>query len=327
MKTRISIALVTGLAIGPLAASPAVAADIDGTTWSLNLGSNFGISQAGSEVDGGAHGAYAGDGYYMLFDAALADPNLTSFVCGSDASQTTEADGDILVECNDPVPMLEGDLEWDATIKLFSGEYQGLVGRTAYELTNVTDGDLTFNLQYHVNTEECQSGVGNVSTSSGDINVDTTDSWLLCNNDNKALEGIVWGNQWLTSWSNSNSDDPIKADLWRLNNSDVTLAAGETVTLVFFLHSIGANDHGGTIGDTDANVIANMVRWFDADDLPSSRLWEGLGEARNWSGAEVTDEPERLADTGGQVDTLVILALGLVAAGLVVAQRRRATRQ
>lgn len=326
---------VSGLAAAIAAgvASPAFATSnyiVDGTTWTLRVDNGFGFEQLGSGGSGDTppYAAYAGDGMYPQLEDPAITGNYLSFDCASPETATIEDDGDQLVECNDPTPLLGGDLTWDADLKIFSADYRGLVGRLTYVVTNEGDSPLTLNLRYFVNTEECNSGSsgeGNVATSSGDLVASEEDSWLLCLNNNEALEGIVWGDRWATSVTDTGEiPNPTESDRYHVYNDGFVLDPGQTSTSVFFLYSEGATDHGATFGSTDAAAISNMTTYFDVDAIRSSRLWEGLTTVDNWSVPEASAEVPTLPDTGVDATALVLASVALAGLGTVLIVRRRA---
>lgn len=320
-------ALATTMTVG--LASPASATDyvVDGTTWSVRLAPNHALYQIGTGGNGDTppYAAYAADRMTLEFEDPLNPGNYIRFECASPDTSTLEDDGDRLVDCNDPTPLLGGDLTWDGDIKIFSGEYRGLVGRLTYVMTNSGDSPLTLNMRYYANTEECDGGVGNVATSSGDLLASEADSWLLCSNLNEALEGIVWGNNFAELVTdNALTPNPTAADLYFIFNNGVVLDPGQTAEFVFFLHSEGAKDHGATLGDTDVAITSNMNKYFDLSTLGSSRLWEGLATPDNWS-LTASSAEESLADTGrgsSGVSGILVAGLGLAGLGAVILRRR-----
>lgn len=328
MKKQLVVAGAVALAFAMASASPAFAlpTTVDGTAWLLNSSDHFGVAQIGDVDNAPPFGALGGDGFDLkLRDPAFPDNNPTDFDCGS-STETIHADGDVVVDCVAPAALLEGDLTWDANLTIFSGDYNGLVGRLVYTLNNVTGTDMTLYLRLLVQTEECNQGVGNVATSSGDLNADATDSWLLCNNNNFALESAVWGTDWATSVSNDNSNNPVLADTWRLDNDAFILPAGESATFVFFVFSEGATSHGANYGDTDANLIAYMESLFDTTTLSTSRLWEDVDTADNWTFTSASSDAPALPSTGVDVSGLVLAAVALLGMGAVIVVRRRSAK-
>lgn len=324
-----SFALATAMSVGLASPALATAYVVDGTTWLVRLTDNHALYQIGTGGDGDTppHAAYAGDRLTLEFEDPVNPGSYLRFECASPDTATLEDDGDQLVDCNDPTPLLDGNLTWDGDIKIFSGDYRGLVGRLTYVTTNTGDSPLTLNLRYYVNTEECNGGVGNVATSSGDLVASEADSWLLCNNLNEALEGIVWGNNFASSVTDDAlTPNPTGSDLYYIFNDGFVLDPGQTATFVFFLHSEGALDHGATLGDTDQAITSNMTAYFDVSTLASSRLWEGLTTADNWS-LTVPSPEEPLADTGfgsSRLSVVVVAGLALGVLGVVMSIRRRA---
>jgi LPXTG-motif cell wall-anchored protein len=325
-KVLASFAVTAILTVG--VATPAFASDyvVDGTPWDVNSEGNFGVDQAGSNQNTAPYAAYSGDEFALKVEVPTTPGSYFTLDCASAPTATVEDDNDQLVECNDPTDLLGGDLTWDADLKIFSGDYRGLVARLTYVLTNASASPLNLNLRFHADTEECDLGAGNIATSSGDLIASDADSWLLCNNDNRAVEGIVWGNQWATDVSNSASaTNPTTCDACYIDNDGFTLGAGQTATLVFFLYSEGSTSHGASFGADDDTLISNITSYFDLDTLGSSRLWEGLTSADNWSvtAASSAEEPT-LANTGLDVNALVLAAFALAGLGAVMIVRRRA---
>jgi len=328
MKKKILAGVAVAAILSAGAATPAFAVDyfVDGTKWSINDFADFGISQVGYPEDTAPYGAYSGDKFALRVEDPNSAGSYLQLDCATAATATVDSDGDQFVECNDPVDLFNGDLTWDADLTIFSGDYRGLVGRLTYVLTNASASPLTLDLRYYADTEECSSGAGNIATSSGDLIADTSDSWLLCNNDNDAVEGLVWGNQWATDVSNDSSQvNPTTCDLCYIDNNGYALAAGQSVTLVFFVYTEGSTAAGATFGASDETLISNITSYFDLNTLGSSRLWEGLTSADNWTvTASSSAEEPALANTGLDVSALVLAALALAGLGAVMIVRRRA---
>lgn len=332
MKRILVGAVAAGVASG-LAAAPAFATSnvtVDSVAWTYynDTSNSFGFSQIGDAEDLAPYGPYAGDGMWLRVEDPNVPGSYLELLCTS-TTETTQADGDLGISCNSPIAPFAG-LDFTATATIFSGDYHGLIGRLVYNLTNSSGTDLALNLETYYNTEECDAGAGVIGTSSADASVDNADSWMICNNDNKADEAMAWGDNWLTSWSNGNSNSPTSADTWKFDNNGLTLPTGATKTFVFFFYSEGTTDHGATYGDTDANLVANMSRMFDdKTSLYSSRLWEDLGAAENWAGSTDPATPSESALPNTGVDFMSLLAGGLalvLAGGIVVVTRHRGVK-
>ena len=329
MKKKILAGFVAASAIVGLTASPAFAEqfDVAGTQWDINSGSKFGVDQYSQTEKTAPYGAYSGDDIYLILDDPSSPGNDLTFDC-SGVSDTLQADGDFFVECDNPANLLGGNLTWDGDITIFTGEYRGIVGRVVYTLTNTTSSNLTLDLRYKADTEECNVG-DNVATSSGNIDTEPADSWLVCENDNDALESFAWGNNWMTSFVTDYGID--SCDVCVFKNDDFVLAANSSATFVFFLYSEGSTNAGNAFGDTEANIIAKATSYFDVTTLGASRLWEGLTTADNWnnvvgSGSGENSDTPSLPDTGVDAGGLLLAAAALLGLGAVIVVRRRSAR-
>ena len=324
MKKKLIAGFAAAAAIVAVTATPAFAnVTVDGTEWSFYGSFDFGVDQFGQEENGVPHGAYSGDGFKLVLDDPDFPGNDLNFDCAG-STQTTQADGDAILDCDNPSALLGGDLSWDADITVFSGDYRGIVGRMVYTLTNTTNADLTLDLRFDADTEECDSGSGNIATSSGDLTTAVGDAWLSCNNNNRAIETMAWGNNWMTSFAGGDSG----CDVCEFKNDNFVLAANSSVNLVFFLYSEGSTNNGATNGDTDANIIANATSYFDVTTLGTSRLWEDLTTAENWdlsSGAPSSEDPT-LPNTGVDASGLLLAAAALIGLGAVIVIRRRSAQ-
>jgi LPXTG-motif cell wall-anchored protein len=324
-KSMTGVALATLMAFGAAMPAQAITQNVESTPWDLRDSTWFGIEQVGiGGISQAPYGAYAGDGFVLKLENPTAPDQYLGLMCGSGGTSTSEDDGDFVLECDNPnIGQGVTNITWDGTIKIFAGEYRGLVGRITYDVTNVSDAAAVMNWRFYGSTEECNSGVGNVATSSGDLAADTSDYWLLCNNNNNALEGIVWGTPWSSSVTNNNSNDPVLADNWFFDNDGVVLAPGDSLRYVFFIYSEGASDHGSNFGVTDAQGATNMATYFDTNTLYSSRLWEDLSVVDNWVGSGVAPEVPTLPDTGVNASGLLFAAFALLGLGAVIVVRRR----
>ena len=323
MIRKVLAGIAVGAAFAAGTVAPAFAVTVDGTDWSLSMG-DFGVNQFDNVQDTAPYGAYSGDGISLFLEDPSNAGSYLSFNCNND-TETTQDDGDVIVTCDDPTDLLSGDLVWDGDVTIFSGDYRGLVGRIVYTLSNTTSSPLTLDLRFEADTEECDGGSGNIATSSGDLDTDTGDSWLLCNNDNKAIEGFAWGNNWMNSFV---TDDALNScDVCDFDNDGYVLAANSTVTLVFFLYSEGSLDDSASYGDTNANIIANATSYFDVTTLGASRLWENLTTADNWNNVSSSAaETPSLPNTGVDVSGLLIAGLAIVGLGAVIVMRRRSAK-
>ncbi len=328
-KKKLLIAGAVAVAISVAGATPALALDVEGTPWNYHGAQEFGFEQVGAVQGALPYAAFSGDGMGLKIEDPQTPGSYLWFNCGSPSDETVEDDLDVRIDCNNPDSYYGGDLTWDGTMTVFAGDLRGIVGRQVYTLTNASSSPLTLNLRYEFDTEECNSGVGNVGTSSGDTAMDDADAWLLCNNNDRALENHVWGDQFLTSWENNNSLNTIQADVWKIDSDGFALAAGESATLVFFLYSEGALDHTSTVGDTDANILANATSYFDVTTMYGSHLWEDLTVAANWSvsppAPEVAEVPT-LANTGTDTFGMLFAAIALAGVGVLIVARRRSAR-
>lgn len=323
-------ALAVVLTFGsPTAANAAVSADVDGTSWSIAEGSQFGLSGVGAQGQA-PHGAYGLDSAGLRTQIA-STATYDSFRCLSN-NQATESDNDFILDClsgdNDAV----ADLAWTGNVKIFSGPYQGLVARLQYTVTNSSGSSKTLDFQYQVNDEECDLGIGNLSTSSGDPIATTSDYWLTCGNDNQANESSAWGNNFASTISFNGSS--TSSGFWQFNNESVTLAAGESKNYVFFYYTVGSTTRGSSFGLTDAEAVVKADDFFNLCNLEDSRLWEGISAADNWDFSEAINcgsnedgGSEGLANTGAEASALNgLVAVGLAALVTAVAVRRRSAR-
>lgn len=331
MKKIAILATTAALVFAGSTAAMAADLNVDGTNWSTSTYA-FGINQVSNQWDIANR---AGLKPYGLDSTSFrvsehAAQNYNNLNCDVESSITTDSDGSMTVGCDTPASPING-ITWTGNIKVFSGVYQGLVGRSTYTVTNIDEVERNLDFNYYVDTEECNGNsgsAGNVATSSGDLDATNADHWLLCNNDNQALEGIIWGDHFATAVDGN--DGPTASDEWGFTNDDGTiLQPGESKTFVFFYYSVGALDHGNDAGLTDAAAGTYMVDNFTPAALKASALWDGVTEAYNWEApaASTPKAKKKLANTGSTTnDALATLGLAVLGAGVAAIRRARSAR-
>jgi hypothetical protein len=312
-----------------VSALPANAYSMGDVVWDISSSSSWGPNQIGSfagdnSADLPPDAPYALDDFYLDVEDPLDAGQYMPIECPANPSSITVDGDDSVLTCDEFDTKITG-LDGAGEIRVFGGDYRNLIGRVTYELTNTTGTDITNGFDFFFDSEECDSGAGNIATSSGDLEFTDADTWVLCNNDNRALEGAVFGGSWITSIEYEG--DNLGADEHDVYNDSLTIPAGETVTLAFFIYSTGALDHGQTHGLTDAAATSFMQNTFDPETIKSSHLWVGLDTAANWDGVDSAGGGNDLADTG--TEPIGVLALGAVflAAGVGIVARRRLTRR
>jgi len=327
MKKFAMIAAATAslLAVSALPANASFDGNIGDVNWSVNTSSSWGINQIGeSNVNNAPDGPYALDGFWLEIEDPTSADDYLSLGCPANPSSFTVDGNDSLISCADMDTHVTG-LDGTGEIRVFGGDYRNLVARVSYTLTNTTGTDMNRKFDFYFNTEECNNGVGNIATSSGDLPFTAEDTWMLCNNDNQAVEGAAFGPSWTTSIDYSGTN--VSSDQFNVYNSSVLIPAGGSVTLVYYVYSIGALDHDQTFGVTDAAATTFMQNTFDPATIGSSHLWVGLDNAANWNGVGTAGGGNDLAETG--TEPIGVLALGalFLATGVGIVARRRLTRR
>ena len=336
----ISTAIVfSALSISPANAEPFTVNNVD---WNIN---SFVLDSIGDTFYG-AHGLDESE--FNIAPHGVDDFNI--FDCDGGESDTTEADSDVIVECDDFEASGVTGIEWTGHVKVFAGAYEGLVARQVITLKNTTAADISIDYWYQLNTEECYPqgpAVGTVGTPDGDLIVETGETWWAGSNENDALEGIAFGNDGYARGDGGDSaadegfgivadENIIDAEgldeFYSWNDAGVTVPAGDTINFVYFYSSIGASEHGseadGAVTDNEFNAEMESNFGDPATVLANTRLMEGIvGGAYNWA-ATPEDDTEELAETG-RVDASGIAfggALALAAGVGVYALRRRGAR-
>ncbi len=319
---------------GPVDPNYATINDVDWNIYSNSL----------EEMDDTYYDAYGLDG--SVFSISLHGANdLDSFICAGDDVGTLEGDGDYLVNCEEFQDSHVEGIQWTGNVKVFDGDYLGLVARQVVSLKNTTGADIVIDYEYDINTEECNisdGGAGTTGTPDGDLIVESGETWWAGSNDDDALEGIAFGTDgYARGDGNDNAADEgfgILADdtiidaeginhFYAWNDAGVTVPAGTTINFVYFYSSIGAGDHGsdadGAMTDAEFNAQTAALFGTPATLLANTRLMEGIaGGAYNWE-----SRPAALASTGVTGDALTAGLAGGIAAllggVLLVATRRR----
>ncbi len=334
------MAIGAGIALAAFSISPANAEIVNGVDW------DFG-SYYMDEVDDSYYHAYGLDGTEFSI-SRHGENDLDNFSCDVADVVTTEADGDVLANCDGFQDSPVTGIQWTGHVKVFAGDYLGLVARQVISLKNTTAADIVIDYEYYLDTEETYGdggsgdGLGTIGTPDGDLIVEAGETWWAGANDNDALEGIAFGTDgYARGDGGDNADDEgfgVVADdtlideegldefyVW--NDAGVTVPAGATINFVYFYSSIGASDHGSdTEGDmTDAQFNTQSAALFGtpATVLANTRLMEGIvGGAYNWGSSSTP----ALAETGVDAPSIAIGgALALVAgAGVYAVRRRRA---
>lgn len=339
--TKMIMAIGVGIAIAAFNISPANANSyiVNGVDWNI-------YSDYMNEMDDTYYNAYGLDD--SDFSIQLHGANdLRVFSCVGVDVFTTEADGDVLANCDGFQDSHVTGIRWTGHVKVFAGDYLGLVARQVVSVKNTTAADIVIDYEYNINTEECfvnATGAGTTGTPDGDLIVEEGETWWAGGNNDNALEGVAFGTDGYARGDGGNTsvdqgfgvladDTIIDAEglgyfyVW--NDAGVTVPAGATINFVYFYSSIGASDHGSdTDGDmTDAQFNTQTAARFGtpATVLANTRLMEGIvGGAYNW-GTTPEDGSEELAKTG-RVDATGIAiggALALVAGASFYAVRRR----
>lgn len=328
-----------------LVAAPAVSArgasnTINSNSWEAIPGNISGV--------GLGSGAYGLDG--TEFSISLhGENNFDEYECGGAFVDETEPDGDWNLACAQSENSNLVGIDWDGSVKVFSGEFGGLVARQVVTLENITENDIIIDYEYYLDTEETQidfeDANGTVGTPDGDFIVDDGETWWVGANDNAALKAVAFDNDGFARGdgnafavdegfgilaADTIIDEEGFDEFYVWNDAGVTIPAGESLSFAYFYFSIGALDSGSTsaVSMTDVAFNAQMNSLFgDSNDrLTNPRLTEGLsGAPYNWGTSDGNDD-EGLADTGGldanfiAIGGAVILAAGV---GLFASRRNR----
>ena len=335
--TKKIMAIGAGIALAAFSINPANADSytVNDVDWDI-------YSDDMSEMDDTYYNAYGLDG--TDFNISLHGANdLSNFSCTGADVFTTEADGDVLANCNGFQDSHVTGIQWTGHVKVFAGDAAGLVAREVVSLKNTTAADIVIDYEYYLDTEEAYdtSPGGTTGTPDGDLIVEAGETWWAGYNENFALEGIAFGTDGYARGDGGDdsvdegfgilaADTIIDAEgldeFYSWNDAGVIVPAGETINFVYFYSSVGASDHGSdTEGDvTDVEFNGTLAGLFGtpATVLANTRLMEGIvGGAYNWG-----TRSESLADTGVDATGIAIGgALALVAgAGVYAVRRRRA---
>ena len=324
------LAVSAGVALSTLTVAPALAYDIDSVYWDMSSYSLDEVEDNSSNLND----AYGLDD--TSFTMSLhGDTTTDTFGCDPGDTDTTELDGDVLVACDETYDSAITGLQWTGSNKVFSGDFDGLLARQVVTVTNTSNAAIVIDYEYHVDSEECDSGDGNIGTQSGDLTTETSDQWLACNNDNDALEGVAYGvNQSVTGNQSFYDgatvlDDAIGEsgadDIYMWNADGLSIAAGQTVNFVYFYRSTGAAEHGSSATGAETDAVFNAFMSDNFDDvtalLADTRLFEDVtGPVANW---EEVDAPQALAETGVDASGIALGGALALAAGTAVAIRRR----
>lgn len=338
------VAILAGAAIAGFAALPASAATVNGVGWSA--GADY-----IDEVEDTYYDSYGLDGTY--FNISLAgESSWSSWTCGTE-TETTEIDDDVRISCDEPQVDLIPGIDADGEVKIFAGDYAGLVARQVISLTNTTGTDIVIDYEYSIDLEECYymaSDAGTIGTPDGDLILEDGEIWYSCANDNDATESVAFGvngfargdmtadggditvegtstvDEGFGVTADENIISEVGPDEFYVWNQNVTVPAGETITFVYFYRSIGATDHGAIEpgAESDASILAFMDDTFGTIDgvTGNTRLWEDLDSAYNWEDNSASQN--NLADTGADASGIALGGALALAAGVAVAIRRRA---
>jgi hypothetical protein len=295
-----------------------------GATWQID---EYGIAAAGDVAEEMTNRLY-----YPLENYAEGDYFYCGGNDGSDATVTTEANGDVTIECasmpNTFVTGLAGTLH----IRLYAEDETGYMARVWGELENTTgstitiDPDAALGVYYYYNYTAWDNGdPWQTNVGGGDYGVD----------------GSVWGaggdidnNEIATSaaWGDLSQSCRFEAGnnkMYYPAEANV-IAAGETVNLVSFINMVfpATNDAAGTTAAFETALDQAQSEF--AEGL-TGRMTDGLPENFVAVGWETDDacEVEALAPTGSGLDSAAGIAAGalgisLAALGFFVRAKRRA---
>lgn len=321
------IAVAAGLSLAALGISPANAATVNNVSWSVDSGNMSGVTDSYYDSRGLDDSGFS----ISLNDAGVFE----TFSCDVSDTETTELDGDFLTSCDTFQESGVAGIQWKGSIKIFAGDYNGLLARQVVSLKNTTNADIVIDYEYWIDTEEAND-YGTTGTPDGDRILEEGETWWVGANNNDALEGIAFGTDGYARGDGGANegfgylvgDEVIEEDgtdnfyHW---NADVTVPAGATINFVYFYTTVGAAEHGstGTGAQTDAtlNLAMNSLFTLPATILANARLMEGIeGGAYNWG----TVPPVELAATGVDANGIMVGgALALIAGAGVYAVRRR----
>ena len=341
-KKTIAIIAATA-AFGLLGATAASAVTVNDVEWGITTG-RWGVDSA----QGGAVGAYGFDQFNLAVSPVGAD-NYSGLNCATLGTEVTDAANNVTVACDEPNADVDADpsitrtnLKWSGDVKVYStdGDIAGRIARVTYNLTNDTASDISADLRLTYDNEECNNSgaAGTTGTSDGDTDAEVTDTWATCNNDNDALEGIVWGDNLFTS-VDFDGASPSSYGLMNLYKDAYVVPACSTRTFVFYAYSTGARDHGSSAGSTDADFNTYITSSFSTSN-PGHGLFallDGVDHADNWTGLETPagsgcsssngGAKKTLANTGSTTsDALAMLGLAVLGAGVAAIRRARSAR-
>jgi LPXTG-motif cell wall-anchored protein len=321
------IAVAAGLSLAALGISPANAATVNNVSWSVDSGNMSGVTDTYYDARGLDDSGFS----ISLKDADA----FNTFSCDVSDTETTEPDGDFLTSCDAFQNSDVAGIQWKGSIKIFAGDYNGLLARQVVSLKNTTTSSIVIDYAYYIDTEEAND-YGTTGTPDGDRILEDGETWWVGANDNDALEGIAFGTDGYARGDGGADEgfgylvgdeiiDEDGTDDFYHWNSDVTVPAGATINFVYFYTTVGATEHGstGTGAQTDAtlNLAMHSLFTLPATILANARLMEGIeGGAYNWG----TVPPVELAATGVDATSIMVGgALALVAGAGVYAVRRR----
>jgi LPXTG-motif cell wall-anchored protein len=342
-----ALAAGTGIVFSLLSISPANAASftVNDIEWAINAGRMVMVWDSRYDVGGPDNtGAYGLDSSrFQIYPHGVETPY--EFVC--EGTTITEADSDVIADCGAFSASGVAGIEWTGNVKVFAGDYLGLFARQVVSLKNTTASDIAIDYEVRFDLDECLpitltlggSDGGTIGTPDGDLLLEAGETWWAGGNNNRALEGVAFGNDGyargdlgVNDGFGVLADDTVIGEdgtdtLYLWNNSGVTVPAGETINFVYFYSSIGGVEQGSRdgAGMTNAEFNAQAAALFGspATVLANTRLMEGIvGGAYNWG----TSPAPALAETGVDASGIAIGgALALVAgAGVYAVRRRRA---
>ena len=361
MRTKL-LAVLAGSAIALSASSPAVAATWNGNDFDFGLGTEWGLNSTfyidvvdlGSTAVGFTQ-PYTNGEYTDIWDhalkirvtstaAGLADRNYDCTGNSSDIDIST-VDADLVISCQaDWDEPTNADINIRGEMRIYGPD--GDLVRYTLAIENTSTSDITDfvvstqtnwgsdgDIWAYQNFDASVLAVPAIANSANAEKLRSVDSnWAVNYSDEDPPGSLAWGN-------NDGSVDvglsTTSGDNWATETETFTVAAGETVYLVYFtgwdpatLIELGYTDSGsvGYANSGDEDLVAAAVAESAVEfDSFSGRLKRGLpadANVVNWAPAP---DPEGLAPTGA--DNLSIWAgLGLLVAGVAGRAIRRRVR-
>jgi hypothetical protein len=302
-----------------------------GATWQIN---EYGIKAAGDDS-----GNFATSLYYPLENFAQGEYFYCGSNDGSDSLVTSEANGDITIDCPSVANTFVSGLLGTLHIRLYAEADTGYMARVWGELTNTTDSTITIGsddplgVYYYYNYNAW----------------DNDDPWMTnAGGGNSGLDGAVWGvggdvdsNEIATSaaWGDPSQlcrFDAASRGMYYPTEANV-IAAGETVNLVSFINMVfpATNDSAGTTAAYETALAQAQAEFASGltgrmtDGLPADLVAVGWEKDDACAAPQpVATEAPQLAATG--TDSVPAfgfgvgaIALALVGLGFMAGARRR----